>query len=106
MRLLTINLTLLTALILVGAGVATAQTAPANTVTTVPLTDRIEAGEAQLQPVHHRHRARRNHRFRSRGFYYRPHRAWRYYRYPYYSRYGYYPRHFRRYGQHYHYYNR
>ena len=99
MRLLTINLMLLTAPILVGAGVATAQTARANTVTIEPLTDRIEVGEAELQPVQHRHRARRGHRYRSRGHYNRPHRAGRYYRYPYYSRYGYYPRHYRRYGR-------
>ena len=106
MKLLTSNLMLLMALILVGAGMATAQTAHANTLTTVPLTDRIAVGAAELQLVHHRHHARRGHGFRSRGFYYRPHRARRYYRYPYYSRHGYYPRHFRRHGRHYLYYYR
>lgn len=101
MGLPTINFILLTALILVGVGVVTAQTARANAVTTVPLTYPIEAGEAELEPVHHRHHARRGHNFRSRSHSYRPRRARRYYRYPYYSRYGYHSRHFYGSGRHY-----
>ncbi len=105
MKLLTIILKVLTAVILVGIGVAMAQTARANTVTTAPLIDRIVAGETELQAAHHRLRARRGHSLRSRGFYYRSHRARRYYRYPYYSRYDYYRRHVRHYGRHHlHYY--